>query len=262
MPFSQPDSVRYYTFESLQDAGVTQAVFTRHGGVSGGPWSSLNVGLTVGDDPEKVARNRELSFAAAGRDVRTLSDSWLIHSDDVLIYDQPRPSDQYSPPKADIILTDNPEVSLFMRYADCVPILLVDPVRRAIGLAHAGWKGTVMKVAVRAFSAMAERYGSKPENLLAAVGPSIGPEHYEVGPEVVEQVQAAFGADAGELLPQFGDSTHLDLWAANHLTLAEAGVKEIEVAGLCTAEHTDDWFSHRAEDGKTGRFGVLLALEE
>ena len=239
MPFSQPDSVRYYTFESLQDAGVTQAVFTRHGGVSGGPWSSLNVGLTVGDDPEKVARNRELSFAAAGRDVRTLSDSWLIHSDDVLIYDQPRPSDQYSPPKADIILTDNPEVSLFMRYADCVPILLVDPVRRAIGLAHAGWKGTVMKVAVRAFSAMAERYGSKPENLLAA-----------------------FGADAGELLPQFGDSTHLDLWAANHLTLAEAGVKEIEVAGLCTAEHTDDWFSHRAEDGKTGRFGVLLALEE
>lgn len=262
MSFSQPDSVRYYTFESLQDAGVKQVVFTRHGGVSGGHWESLNVGLTVGDDPEKVTRNRELSFAAAGRDIRTLSDSWLIHIDNVLVYDQPRPADQFSPPKADIILTDNPEVSLFMRYADCVPILIVDPMRRALGLAHAGWKGTTMKVAARAVAAMVARYGSKPENLLAAVGPSIGPEHYEIGPEVIEQVMEAFGVDAGSLLPRFGRATHLDLWAANHLTLTEAGVKEIEVAGLCTAEHNGDWFSHRAEGGKTGRFGVLLALEE
>ena len=94
MPFSQPDSVRYYTFESLREAGVTQAVFTRQGGVSSGQWASLNVGLTVGDDPAHVARNRELSFAAAGREIETLSDSWLIHSDDVVVYDEPRPSEQ------------------------------------------------------------------------------------------------------------------------------------------------------------------------
>jgi YfiH family protein len=236
-------------------------VFTRHGGVSPEPWDSLNVGLTVGDDPENVARNRERSFKAAGRPIASLSDSWLVHGADVYIYETPRVQDSNPPPQADIILTDNPEVSLFMRYADCVPVLLVDPVKRAIGLAHAGWQGTVKQVGAVAVSAMTARYGSQPADLLAGVGPSIGPEKYEIGPEVAEQVQIAFGEDAEALLPRFGDSVHFDLWAANRLSLEQAGVRQIEVAGLCTFEQNADWFSHRAERGQTGRFGALLALE-
>ena len=262
MPFSQVGAVKFYQFDLLAEAGVRQAVFTRHGGVSEGPWQSLNVGKTVGDDPAKVTRNRKLAFAAAGRAIGSLSDSWLVHGADVVVYQQPRPAGQEIPPKADIILTDNPKVSLFMRYADCAPILLVDPVRRALGLAHAGWRGAVQKVASRAVEAMTDRYGSRPGDVLAAVGPAIGPARYEVGPEVAAEVQAAFGARAGELLPRFGDSVHFDLWAANRLALEEAGVKDIEIAGICTAENNQDWFSHRADKGKTGRFGALLALEE
>ena len=262
MPFSQPNGVKYYAFNSLRGLGVTQMVFTRNGGISAGPYESLNVGLTVGDNPDNVVRNREISFEAADRPVETLSDSWLVHGSDVLVYDEPRPQDQISPPKADIILTDNPEVSLFMRYADCVPILLVDPVRRAIGLAHAGWKGTVLRTAEKAVQAMAARYGSKPADLIAGIGPSIGPERYEVGPEVAVAVRAVFDEDAGRLLPTVNGSTHFDLWEANRLTLSQAGVHEIEVAEICTAENTTDWFSHRAEDGVTGRFGALLALED
>lgn len=262
MPFQQPDRVRYLTFDSLTLKGLTHAVFTRIGGESRGYLSSLNVGLTVGDDPEIVARNRQHAFQALNRPTSTLSDSWLVHQDHVLIYDAPRPSDQQVPAKADIILTDNPAVTLFMRYADCVPILLYDPVKKAIGLAHAGWQGTVLKVAQSAVAAMQSRYGTHPADLLAAIGPSISPQRYQVGPEVVQQVNQAFGADAPALLPQYGDATHFDLWAANQLTLEQAGLQQVELAGICTADNTADWFSHRAEQGKTGRFGVLLALED
>jgi YfiH family protein len=262
MPFTQDKGVRYYQFSSLEGIGVKQAVFTRQSGVSQGIWHSLNVGLTVGDDPARVARNRELCFEAAGRPIESLSDSWLVHSHQAYRYDQPRPASQDFPPKADIILTDNPQVSLFMRYADCVPILLVDPVRRAIALAHAGWQGSVQQVGRHAVLAMQEHYNSHPEDLLAAIGPSVGPARYEVGPEVSKQVRASYGIEAEYLLPSFGKSTHFNLWAANHITLENAGVHQIEVANICTAENTADWYSHRAENGKTGRFGVLLALEE
>ncbi len=260
MPFHQPDSVKYYSFDLFEGQAITHAVFTRQGGVSRCPWTSLNVGLTVGDDPEKVAQNRQLAFDTLGRDVQTLSDSWLVHGKDAFVYDSPRPREQKLPPKADIILTDNPQVSLFMRYADCVPILLYDPQKRAIALAHAGWQGTVKRVAQAAVEAMQSRYGSYPADILAAIGPSISPQRYPVGEDVVFQVTQAFGEDAPGLLPRMGRSTHFDLWAANRLTLQQAGVRQIDSPGLCTASNTADWYSHRAEHGKTGRFGVLLAL--
>jgi len=262
MSFHQPDHIRYLTFESFAVRGLTHAVFTRVGGESIGYLTSLNVGLTVGDDPQTVARNRQHAFNTLNRTTASLSDSWLVHQNNVKVYESPRPAQQQYPEKADIILTDNPEVTLFMRYADCVPILLYDPVKRAIGLAHAGWQGTVLKVARTAVEAMQTRYGSSPSDLRTAIGPSIGPDRYEVGPEVVERVRSAFGADALTLLPQYGSSTHFDLWEANRLTLHQAGVQQVELAGICTASNTQDWFSHRAENGKTGRFGVLLALEE
>jgi copper oxidase (laccase) domain-containing protein len=96
---------------------------------------------------------------------------------------------------------------------------------------------------------------------MAAIGPSIGPDHYEVGPDVVSQVEQSFGMDANRLIEVRAGKTYLDLWAANRLQLEKSGVEQIEIAGLCTACHIDDWFSHRAEKGKTGRFGALIALQ-
>jgi YfiH family protein len=214
----------------------------------------------VGDDLENVAENRQRCFKAVGCKPDSLCDSWLVHGTDILIADAPRPPDMKYPPKADIILTDKPHVSLFMRYADCVPILLYDPVRHAVGLVHAGWMGTVKGVAAVAVNAMIVQYGSAPKDILAAIGPSICPQKYEIGPEVISLVRQAFGDEAGKLLPIYNGAVHFDLWAANRLVLGSTGVREIEVAGICTAGNLEDWFSHRAEKGRTGRFGALMAL--
>lgn len=260
MPFHQSESVRYYTFNLFAEEAITHAVFTRVGGVSKDQWTSLNVGLTVGDDPACVAENRRLSFQTANRPLETLSDSWLLHSTDVFIYDSPRPPDSPLPPKADIILTKNPEVTLFMRYADCAPILLFDPVKRVVGLAHSGWLGTVNKVGQVAVKTMQSKFGSNPADILAAIGPTIGPGRYEVGADIVTSVESAFGPDSSKVLPRINHAVHFDLWEANRIVLEQAGVGQIELAAICTAKNPQDWFSHRASKGKTGRFGVLLAL--
>jgi len=260
MKFHSKDGLRYLTFDIFPET-VIHAVFTRRGGVSPAPWESLNVGGGIGDDPERVRENRYRSFAALGRTRESIFDVWQVHSAEAVIADAPRPPDEpYR--KADIILTDRPEVTLFMRFADCVPILLHDPRRGAIALVHAGWLGTVRGAARAAVQAMQARYGSHPGDILAAIGPSIGRDHYEVGTDVMQQVRASFGKDAEALLFPEQDKIHFDLWAANCLLLKRAGVGKIELAGLCTACHLEDWFSHRAERGRAGRFGVLMALKE
>jgi copper oxidase (laccase) domain-containing protein len=108
---------------------------------------------------------------------------------------------------------------------------------------------------------MRARYGTRPADILAAIGPSIAAHHYEVGREVAEQVKRAFGSDAPALLPEINGSVHLDLWAANIFQLQRRGVRNIELSGICTACNTNDWFSHRAENGHTGRFGALIVAK-
>ncbi|HVN17083.1 MAG TPA: peptidoglycan editing factor PgeF [Anaerolineales bacterium] len=258
MPFSENNHIRYYTFDIFPH-NVLHGVISRHGGSSPAPWDSLNVGGTVGDDRTRVRENRARSFAAFGRDLASIFDVWQVHSADVVYADAPiNPDTDLT--KADIILTDKPEVTLFMRFADCVPILLHDPKKNVIGIAHAGWMGTVRGAGRAAIEGMQLRYGSKPEDILAAIGPSIGPDHYEVGADVIEQVNESFGEQAKGLIEMREGRTYLDLWKANQIQLQNAGVQQIEVAGLCTACHLDDWYSHRAEKGKTGRFSALMAL--
>ena len=262
MPFNQTETVRYFTFEALREVNIAHAVFTRQGGTSPHPWKSLNVGGLVGDDPARVIENRQRSFEAGRRVPETMYDVWQVHGNDVVCTDAPRPANTPHI-KADAILTDQFEVTLFMRFADCVPVLLADPRRQVVGLAHAGWLGTVRRTVAAAVNAMVEQYRSNPADIIACIGPSIGAHHYEVGPEVVEQVRNTFGADAQSLLvTSNGDAqrAQFDLWAANRLILEQSGVKQIEVAGLCTACHLEDWYSHRGEAGKTGRFGVLIGL--
>ena len=256
MPFSNQNGLCFYQFDSLQ---VRHAVFTRHGGTSPEPWKSLNLGGTVGDEVERVRKNRFLSFEALGCRPESIFDVWQVHSADAVCADAPRHMDEpYQ--KADIILTDNPEVTLFMRFADCVPILMHDPVKHVVGIAHAGWLGTVRDVAGAAVDTMRERYGSDPSDIIACIGPSIGPDHYEVGENVIAQVGQTFGVDSSLVLPFHNERVHFDLWKANQYLLERAGVRQIELAGICTACHTNDWFSHRAEKGKTGRFGALMSL--
>jgi len=258
MPFHEHDGLRYYSFD-IFSADVKQGIFTRRGGVSPAPWRSLNLGGSVGDDPAHVAENRTHVFNVMGCDPASIHDVWLIHSTDIVYADAPRPLD--SPcPRADIIFTDNPNVSLFMRFGDCVPILLHDPVKKVVGIAHAGWMGTMRGVVGAAVRGMQSHYGSNPEDIVAGIGPSIGVDHYEVGVDVISQFREKYTRDADQILQTKNGSTFLDLWAANAIQLRNAGVEQIQISSICTACNLEDWFSHRAEKGKTGRFGALMAL--
>lgn len=261
MPFHQPDSIRFYSSDLLAEDKLIHAIFTRRGGVSPEPWASLNVGGLRGDDPERVYQNRVLSFETMGRAPESVYDVWQVHSSDVICTTGPRaPNVQHR--KADAILTDRPEVTLFMRFGDCVPILLHDPIRRVIGVVHAGWTGTLNGIVTETINAMKSEYRCDSENIKAVIGPSIAVHHYEIGSDVVEQVQAAFKHDIDDVFVQEGEATFFDLWRANQILLEGSGVRDIELSGICTACDLEDWYSHRGESGKTGRFGVLLALED
>ncbi len=252
-------ALKYLQFRSFEAGVVTHAIFTRHGGVSPEPYASLNMSVSTGDGRDHVRRNVALAFGALGRDPTSKADLWQVHSARVVVADEPNgPRDHLG--QADALITDRPDVTLLLRFADCLPILLYDPRRRAVGVVHAGWRGSLKKVVTVAVEAMTERYGSRPADMVAGIGPAVGPCHYAVGPEVVEQTRAAFnGAADGLLLPRNG-GYHLDLWAANRVALEQAGVEQIEVAELCTVCHSEDFFSHRATGGVTGRFGGLIGL--
>jgi len=257
MPFTQDNGLQYFQFDTLQ---TRHGVFTRRGGVSPSPWGSLNVGGTVGDDLARVRENHRILFKAMDCDPKSVFDVWQVHSADVVCARAPRlESESYR--QADIILTDRPEVTLFMRFADCVPILVHDPRKAVIGVAHAGWRGTVRDVANATIRSMREEYGSDPADIIACIGPSIGPDHYEVGADVILQVMQKFGDDSEQLLESHNGKIHFDLWKANELLLKQAGVTQIEIAEVCTVCNTNDWFSHRAEKGRTGRFGALISLQ-
>jgi len=258
MPFQTIGEICYFQFGQF-DASIFHAFFTRNGGLSPEPWATLNMGGTVGDTKERVQENRKRGLAAMGREPASVYDVWQVHGIEVAVAESPRlPETPHL--QADVILTDKPGITLMMRFADCVPIMLHDPVRKVVGIVHAGWVGTVLGTVRYAVAAMENHFSSNPADIKAAIGPSIGPDHYEVGPDVVSQVHNAFGTSTSDLISVQKGRTYFDLWAANHKLLEESGVRKIELAGLCTACHVGDWYSHRAENGRTGRFGAFIAL--
>mgnify|MGYP001545971480 CR=1 FL=1 len=261
MPFHVVNGLKYYSFASFDEVGVLNAIFTRHGGVSKKPWKSLNTGGTVGDEYEDVRENLKRMFQVAGREFSSRYDGWQVHGDIVLRVEEPRP-ETANHVKLDGLITDQKDVSLLMRFADCVPVMLVDPIKHVVGLVHAGWKGTVLQIARKAVLRMKEEYGTKPEDVLAGIGPSIGPDDYEVGFEVIQAARESFGQAAEACIVQNRNSYHFDLWKANETALRNVGVRNIECAGISTYSHVEDWFSHRRENGKTGRFGAIIALRE
>ncbi len=265
MSFQENNGVRYLTFPSLTQFDLPHAVFTRNHGVSKGHLRSLNLGGSVGDAPENVRANREACFKAVGREIDSVFDSWLVHGTEILVADRPRPDLLLNPAKADIIMTDVPEVTLFMRFGDCTPMLFFDSVKNAIAIAHGGWRGTIDGVARKTVEGMNEHFGSEAKDIFAVIGPAICMEHYEVGKDVYLKAKEKLvqeNVDVSLILPIYNNRYYIDLKLANALILEKLGVQNVEVSEECTACNLQDWYSHRAEKGKTGRFGALLALKE
>ena len=238
---------------------LNYAIFTRQGGVSQAPYQSLNLGSTVGDDPVAVQTN----FARVCQTLNIHPDQtttcYQVHSADILTVD----GDNYQREmgQADGLITTAPDIYLNLRFADCTPLLFYDPVRHAIGLTHAGWRGTVQNAAGATAQAMVDELGCRADDIIAVIGPAIGPCCYEVGVEVMAAAANIF-TDSTSLFQHNGkvDHAHFDMGEANRRQLAAGGVKQIIQSGLCTACHTDKFFSHRAENGQTGRFGVMMGL--
>jgi YfiH family protein len=254
----EQDGVNFYRFAGLErHTTVEHAVFTRLGGVSEAPFAELNLGHTVGDDPAAVEENHDRAYHAldiARRDVVT---AWLVHGRRVLAVDRQHAGQVVA--RTDGLITQTPGLALVQRFADCLPVLLFDPVHSAIGLAHAGWRGTVAGVSASTVQAMQAAFGSRPEDLRVGIGPGIGPCCYEVGSDVMREVDAVFERPQA-LLPRLNGAVHFDLPGANVRQLRRLGVENIEVAPMCTACCTEEFFSHRAERGRTGRFGVAIRL--
>jgi YfiH family protein len=260
MPFKQSGAIKYYTFASLENQGLYHAVFTRQGGFSTTPWHSLNFGASVGDDIQRVIRNRETALQSIHLQPHSIYDVFQVHSTEIVKTEKPlSPTETHI--KADAIITNIPNITLLMRFADCTPILLFDPINRAIGIVHAGWIGTVEKIARKTVVSMVENYGTNPKDILAAIGPSIGPDHYSIGNDVLERVQSSFHTNINQVIINDNNKTYFDLWNANRILLTEVGVVNIEASEICTSCNLNDWYSHRGEHGKTGRFGVILGLQ-
>jgi len=257
MSLAQAGALRVYRFDSFPDSLISHGVLSRTGGVSPAPWDSLNVGGTVGDEAERVAENRRRAFRALGLDPASSHDVWQVHSAEIVVVDAPRGDAPLV--QADGMVTRTPGLTLFMRFADCVPILMIDPVRRAIGMAHAGWLGTVRGAAGQLVRTMVESFGSRPEELMAGLGPAIAAHHYPIGPDVVERLEQALGPAVSAHLSTVDGRTHFDLWSANRSLLEAEGVRQVEVSGVCTACDRGLWYSHRAEQGRTGRLAALLS---
>lgn len=249
----------FFRFAHFPDDGVQRhAVFTRQGGISPAPFDSLNLSVSVSDEKENVYANRRRAYGLYGRDTDTVVHAHLVHGAEVARVT--RSDDGTWLSRVDGLVTDEPGCALTMNYADCTPIFVYDPARGAIGLGHAGWQGAIKDLPGALVRAMQREFGSDPAGLLAAVGPCIGPCCYEVAEPVVGQVHAHFADPASLLHANEGQRLHFDLPAANYRRLQAVGVSSIEVSGLCTACRTDLFFSHRAEKGRTGRFGVIFML--
>jgi hypothetical protein len=250
--------VEYYRFD--QWAGLRHGIFTRKGGVSAAPWSSLNMGGNVGDNKEAVRRNHDLMYQALRLPPDRACSVWQVHGREVILASRPMRGRRWLA-LADGVVTDCLDTPLVMRFADCTPVLLFDPIRGVVGMVHAGWRGTVLGVSANAVQTMIKRFGCKPQTIQAGIGPSIGPAHYQVGKEVVQAAREYFGTIDGLVdYDSKAHTAHFNLWAANALDLRRTGVECIEIAAICTAENTHEFFSHRAEMGRTGRFGAVVSL--
>lgn len=265
----EKNHVPYIQFKNLSATGIVKHGFsTRKGGVSTGIFSSMNLNFKRGDDPNAVMENYRRMAAALNMRVEDMVLSDQTHTTNVRVITEEdrgkgilKPQD-YS--DVDGMITNVPGIVLVTSYADCVPLYFVDPVRKAIGLSHSGWKGTVGHIGQKTVWKMHEVYGSEPKDIVAAIGPSICQSCYEVSDDVAEAFRANFTADeAADILLDKGNGKYqLDLWKANWYVLTDAGIlpEHLSVTDLCTACHPDLLWSHRKTNGQRGGLSAFLSL--
>lgn len=255
---SQSNSFPFWSSRFLAKSGVLHFFTARAGGVSPPPYDSLNLGFSSQDEAANVAANRKRVQARFHVELRSLAVQ--VHGNAVLAL---KPEDSLPDPghlpEADAILSNRPGLTIPMFFADCLPVFLWDPLCKAGGLAHAGWRSTLQDVGPLSVDVLCDQFGCKPENLLAAFGPSIGPCCFEVGPEVADPFQRKFGK---EVVFQKNKKLFVDLWKANHHALMKKGVNggNMELAGECTFCRRDLYFSYRRDKGKTGRMAGALKI--
>lgn len=259
----QQGQLEYLTVSAFTQAGFRHAFSTRHGGVSLGELGSLNLGFSRGDERENVLENYRRLTQAIGVSMDSLVLAAQTHTDHirkVTLADCGEGITKKTFADIDGLMTDEAGVTLVTFHADCTPVFLADPVRRAIALVHAGWRGTAQNIAGKAVAAMVREYGCRPQDILAAIGPSAGPCCYEVSPDVGQAVDEA--ADGGCLV-YHGDNPKpfADLWTANRKMLLSAGILEehITVAGECTC-HDERYFSHRRQGAARGSLAAFLSI--
>lgn len=256
-------------FPSLEKDGIAMnLISTRLGGVSEGQFATMNLTKSRGDSRENVLENFSRIAAAFGTDLQHCISSNQTHETTVLRVGAKdagmgltRPMEWDS---ADGLVTNEPGLVLSTFYADCVPLLFVDPVNRAVGASHSGWRGTAGRIGRVTVETMQREFGTDPAHLLVGIGPSICADHYEVSEDVADVFRKEFPGHEEELLTYRGNPGHvqLNLWEACRIALTEAGVpeKNISVTDICTACNPDLLFSHRASQGKRGNIGAFVML--
>lgn len=271
MYLKEAQGVPYFVFRNLEDTKLVRHGFsTRLGGVSKGHLAEMNLSFTRGDDPECVRENFRRMGAAIGFDPESLVLSQQTHTTNVRLVTEADRGKGYTEPleytDVDGMITNVPGLMLATFYADCVPLFFVDPVHHAVGLSHSGWKGTAGRMGAVTIERMKEAFGTEPEHLRAAIGPSICQDCYEVSEDVALIFKKEFRAHADErLLYRKPDHKYqLNLWRANEIVLLEAGIRPEHLAmpGICTCCNPDLLFSHRASGGRRGNMGAFLGLCE
>ncbi len=262
--------VEYLTFPILEQTGLVRHLFTtRVGGVSKGIYSTMNVSYTRGDDKEAVDENFRRIAGVLGCSLADIVCSDQTHTTNLRVAGRSDGGKGILTPRdytdIDGLLTDEPGLVLATFYADCVPLYFVDTKRKAIALAHSGWRGTVARMGKCVIEKMRECYRTDPSDIVAVIGPSICQECYEVSEDVAEAFVWEFKkpGQADALLQNKGGSKYqLDLWRANEFILEEAGIRRehIQVTDLCTCHNSEYLFSHRATNGKRGNLGAFFGL--
>ncbi len=247
--------------------GVAHGVLARQGGVSAAPYASLNMSSYRDDDVTAVQENQRRGYGVFGRTAAQLVHAHLEHGNRVVRVGTAAHGTVI--PACDGLITNEPGCGLTMNYADCGSIFLYDPVNKAIGLGHAGWRGAIANLPGALVAAMVREFGSRPADMLAGLGPCISASHYEVDEPVISEVHRVFPKWVDRLLSYRVDDDgqrvgrpYFNLALANHIGLYEADVKQVEMPAFCTASRTDLFFSHRAEKGQTGRFAAVIALDD
>lgn len=264
------DYVPYLEYPMLKDTGIVRHGFsTRLGGVSEGYYASMNLSFDRGDRKEAVAENFRRIGEALGVCCEDMVLSRQTHTTNVrIVTDADRGKGitrERDYTDVDGLVTNVPGICLVTSYADCVPLFFVDPVKKVIGLSHSGWRGTVGKIGRKTVELMHERFGSDPADILAAVGPSVCMDCYEVSSDVIEKFKEAFPENCWEqLFYEKPDGKYqLDLWKANELIFLESGIlpEHIAVTNVCTHCNSDILYSHRAAGDKRGNLCAFLALK-